>query len=102
MPNRRKSEVVLGVDFVQSSVSPLLKAAGFRKRGRSYNRGVGDGMVHVINFQTGQYPIGEGYEIPGLRESLYGYFTVNLGVHLPQVWNAGSNLQAEVLAGIPL
>ena len=40
--------------------------------------------MQVINFQMGQYPIG-GDEIPGLREDLYGMFTVNLGVYLPIV-----------------
>jgi hypothetical protein len=34
----------------------------------------------------GQYPIGENYVIPGIRESFYGRFTVNLGVLLPCVY----------------
>ena len=45
---------------------------------------VGDGLVHVVNFQMGQFPIGD-YVIPGLRENLYGRFAVNLGVRLPAV-----------------
>jgi hypothetical protein len=45
---------------------------------------VTDGLVQVVNFQMGEYPIGN-YVIPGIRESYYGRFTVNLGVMLPAV-----------------
>jgi hypothetical protein len=34
----------------------------------------------------GEYPLGEHYVIPGIRESYYGKFAVNLGVLLPCVW----------------
>lgn len=79
-----KSKFVLAVDKVQEPVSVLLRSHGFRKSGRTYNRIVEDDIVHVINFQMGAYPIGR-HIIPGLRESLYGQFTVNLGVFLPCV-----------------
>ncbi len=62
-----------------------MKSTGFRKRGRSFNRIVYDNIVHVLNFQAGQYPIGDNYVIPGLRESMYGNFAVNLGVYVPAV-----------------
>ena len=39
----------------------------------------------MISFQMGEYPIGQNYVVPGLRENLYGKFTVNLGVFLPFV-----------------
>lgn len=62
----------------------LLRGEGFKKKGRTYNRQAGDGLIHVVNFQMGQYPIGS-YVIPGVRESYYGKFVVNLGVYLPCV-----------------
>ncbi|MCH8148422.1 MAG: DUF4304 domain-containing protein [Planctomycetes bacterium] len=86
MASKTKSEVVRGIDQIQSSVVPLLKETGFRKRGRSFNRPADDGLVHVVTFQAGDYPVGDNYEIPGLRESLYGQFTVNLGVFIPEVF----------------
>lgn len=65
--------------------SPLLKAAGFRVSGRTFNRITPDGLTQVIGFQMGSFdPPGTTY-IPGLRENLYGRFTVNLGVYVPEV-----------------
>lgn len=80
----KKSQFVQTLDAIQDALQPLFRQYGFRKRGRSYNSSCSDGIVQVINFQMGQYPIGK-YEIPGLRENLYGWFTVNLGVYLPAV-----------------
>jgi len=77
-----KSKVVEALDTIQVPMTALLKATGFRKSGRTYNRTTGGGLVHVVSFQMGQYPIGE-YVIPGIRESFHGRFAVNLGVFLP-------------------
>src|SRR5262245_37827841 len=79
-----KSPFTDALDTVQKPTTALLKNLGFKRKGRTYNRSVGDGLVHVVNFQMGQFPIGD-YVIPGLRESFYGRFTVNLGVMLPAV-----------------
>ncbi|MGD0501715.1 MAG: DUF4304 domain-containing protein [Steroidobacteraceae bacterium] len=79
-----KSQFVAALDSVQTELTAYLKPLGFRKKGRTYNRGVGDGLVQTVNLQMGQYPIGD-YVIPGLRESLYGRFAVNLGIALPAV-----------------
>ena len=79
-----KSAYVTALGIVQEPVTALLRAEGFKKKGRTYNRIVGDELIHVVNFQMGQYPIGN-YVIPGIRESYYGKFTVNLGVYLPYV-----------------
>jgi hypothetical protein len=79
-----KSAYVTPLDEIQLAVTAFLKPLGFKKSGRTYNRGVEDGIIHVVNFQMGEYPIGE-YVIPGIRESFYGRFTVNLGVMLPAV-----------------
>jgi hypothetical protein len=79
-----KSNYVLARDIVQEPVTALLRTEGFTKKGRAYNRIAGNGLIHVVNFQMGQYTIGN-YVIPGIRESYYGKFTVNLGVYLPCV-----------------
>jgi hypothetical protein len=79
-----KSEIVAGLDEILKPIAAVLKQKGFQKSGRTFNRLRDDGMVHVISFQMGQFPIGN-YVIPGLRENLYGKFTVNLGVMLPCV-----------------
>ncbi len=80
----KKSHFAQTLDAVQGAVQPIFRQHGFRKRGRNYNRTCNDGIVQVVNFQMGQYPLGQ-KEIPGLRENLYGWFTVNLGVYLPVV-----------------
>ena len=75
------------LDFVQSEIhSILLKSRGFSKKGRTHNRKAAGGIIHAINFQMGQHPIGENYVVPGLRENLYGLFTINLGAFLPCVY----------------
>lgn len=79
-----KSKFVAALDEVQKPLTVLLKNLGFRRKGRTYNRPVGDNLVHVVNLQMGEFPIGD-YVIPGIRESFYGRFTVNLGVLLPAV-----------------
>jgi hypothetical protein len=62
-----------------------LKQSGFRVRGRTFNRVTSDGLTQVVNFQAGAAdPPGTTYA-PGLRENLYGLFTVNLGVYIPEV-----------------
>ena len=78
------SPYVKALDNIQKTLTGFLKPLGFKKKGRTYNRKVADGLVQAVNLQMGQFPIGE-YVIPGVRESHYGRFTVNLGVALPAV-----------------
>jgi hypothetical protein len=67
-----------------SQVRLTLKPLGYRKSGSTFNRGgLPDGIIHVINFQMGAFNPPGAVEIPGLRPSLYGRFTINLGVWLP-------------------
>jgi len=74
------------MDGVQNQLYPALKERGYRARGRTLNRTTSDGLIHVINFQMGRFdPPGTSY-IPWLREKLYGRFTVNVGVHVPEVY----------------
>ncbi len=74
------------IDIVEKEVFAKLKPIGFKKNGRTFNRRLDDGIIQVINFQSGQYPIGQGYEIPDLRENLYGKFVVNLGVCIESLY----------------
>jgi hypothetical protein len=77
-----KSEFAIGLDEIQKPIAAALKQKGFRKAGRTFNRLSVGGLTHVVNFQMGQYPIGE-YVIPGIREDFYGKFAINLGIVLP-------------------
>jgi hypothetical protein len=80
-----KSSQVAAVDSVERTLHAKLKTLGFKKKGRTFNRPSEDGVVQVINIQMGSYdPPGTTY-IPGLRENLYGWFTVNLGIYVPEV-----------------
>ena len=75
----KKSKFVRTINETQKAITPFLREFGFYRKGRNYNRCCSDGIVHVINFQMGQYPL-EKNEIPDIRKNLYGRFTVNLGV----------------------
>lgn len=79
-------DVKTQLDIVEKDVFAKLKPLGFKKNGRTFNRRLDDGIIQVINFQSGQYPIGKGYDIPGLRENLYGKFVVNLGVCIESLY----------------
>ena len=79
---------------VVSALAPALKVTGFKKRRHTFNRIAEPGLVHVVNFQMGQFPIGA-YEIPGLRPNLYGRFTVNLGVFVREVYEATQRTTAS-------
>ena len=73
------------LNALQSTVhKELLKINGFKKSGRTFNRISSDGLVEVINFQSGRHEFG--HDIPGLRENLYGNFTVNLGICVPEYY----------------
>jgi len=81
-----KADYKTRLDSIQKEVHQFLKPLGFKKRGRTFNRETENGLYQVINFQSGQYPIGEKYEIPGIRESFYGKFTVNFGVCVEELY----------------
>jgi len=80
-----KSTQVAKVDEVQAAIHATLKPKGFRKKGRTFNRVTGDGLTQVINLQMGAFDPPGTVHIPGLRENLYGRFTVNLGIYVPEV-----------------
>lgn len=67
-----------------------LKAAGFRKRANSFNRSVRDGLVHVVSLQLGPFDPSGMHAVPGLVPDLYGRYTVNLGVYVPEMGRMSS------------
>jgi hypothetical protein len=79
------SSQVAKVDEVQAALHAKLKGLGFKKKGRSFNRTTADGLVQVISVQMGAHDPPGTTHIPGLRENLYGWFTLNLGVYVPEV-----------------
>jgi hypothetical protein len=80
-----KSKHAAAVNHIQGALHPFLKGCGFKVRGRTFNRVSEDGLTQVVSIQMGASdPPGTTF-IPGLRESLYGLFTVNLGVYVPEV-----------------
>jgi hypothetical protein len=70
------------------AVAPTLRQQGFKKQRNVFNRDVEPGMTQVLGFQMGAHQPPGAYEIPGLRENLYGAFTVNLGIYLEEVREA--------------
>ncbi len=73
------------MDDLQAAVRPALKRWGFHGRGRAFNRTTRDGLTQAISLQMGAFDPPGTVSIPGLRENLYGKFTVNLGVYVPEV-----------------
>jgi len=87
-----KSDLVNQMDEIQAKLRPLLKDEGYRVRGRTFNRTTHDGLTQVLNFQMGSFdPPGTTY-IPGLRENLYGKFTVNL---VQKIYGPSSEMQND-------
>ncbi len=90
-----RSTYAEAVDEIQSTLRPVLKAQGFKGRGRTFNRVTEDHLTQVISIQMGASdPPGISY-IPGLRENLHGLFTVNLGVYVPEVARHHSGGEAK-------
>jgi len=75
-----------------SVAAPLLRDVGFRKQRHAFNRDAEAGLTQVLTFQMGAHqPPGTG-EAGGLRKSLYGNFTINLGLYLAEVRELGDGL----------
>lgn len=90
-----KSNFAIAVDEIQSAIRPVLKDAGFRVKGRTFNRRMPDGLIHVLGIQMGAAdPPGTTY-IPGIRENMHGLFAVNLGIYVPEVSIATNGADKE-------
>jgi len=91
--NQNKSESVAALDELQSQLRSFFAPLAFRRHGRTYNQLTGDGLTAVVHFQSGAFDPPGTLEIPGLRENLYGRFTINLGIYVPEV-AAAKNMHA--------
>ena len=80
-----KSIYAARLDDVQARLASDLKVAGFRRRGRTFNRSEEDGIIQVVNLQMWPSPIGD---TSALDNSMYGTFAVNLGVYISEVYAA--------------
>ncbi len=69
---------------VVDAMAPSLNAAGFGKRRHLFNRSLDRGMTQVVHFQMGASQPPGAQSLP-LRPNLYGQFTVNLGVFVPEM-----------------
>jgi len=68
-----KSEYTKNLDRIQAEALKYLNQLGYKKKGRTFNKTLDSGLIHVINFQMG-------------RRSLSGKFTINLGVYIPEIY----------------
>jgi hypothetical protein len=95
MPSTPESEQMKAV---VAYVAPLMKEHRFKKRRHSFNRPTADGLVHVLDFQMGAYEpippnlsLAEKERYVETRTRIFGSFsnsgtfTVNLGVHVPEL-----------------
>jgi Domain of unknown function (DUF4304) len=80
-----KSAYVKALDMLQSELHAKLKERSFRVRGRTFNRRTTDGFTQVVHFQMGSFDPPDTKYIPGFSQDLYGKFTINLGVYVPEV-----------------
>jgi hypothetical protein len=80
-----KSEPGREMGDLQKKLNPVFKERHFRRRARTYNRTTANGLIHVVNFQMGRFDPPGTVSIPGFRENVYGRFTVNVGVYVPEV-----------------
>lgn len=68
------SKYAKAMNALQAGLRPMLFERGIRVRGRNFNRTTDDGLTHVITLQMGRFD-----------QWLYGQFTVNVGVYVPEV-----------------
>ena len=90
-----KSEYVQAMEAVVASTAPVMKTSGFRKRRHAFNRSRESGVVAVLNFQMGASEPPGTYEIPGFKDTLYGKFTVNLGIAFEEMWKIDLSSSAK-------
>lgn len=86
-----KSPISEAVDqIVSMGIHPLLKERGFKKRGRTFHKRVGD-LYHVVRVQASRY-----------NEFDAGQFTINLGIASPEIaatWLHGSGFKNPASQG---
>jgi hypothetical protein len=79
------------LDEIQKIVHSELKTDGFKKKGRTHNKTLENGIIQVVNFQMAKYEFENTVEVPGIRTNRYGSFAVNIGVFVPELYEATFN-----------
>lgn len=81
-----KTDVSRRLDAVQGPVAAFLASRGFWRQRRTFNRELEEpGVIQVVRFEMGPYPIGK-YEFLPWRPILWGKFAVSVGVFIPELW----------------
>jgi hypothetical protein len=70
-----KTENAIKMDIIQAYIRPNLKPLGYKSRRRAFNKRLDNGLIQVINLQMAPS-----------TSFLYGKFTVELGVFIPEVY----------------
>lgn len=84
---KSKSPIVVRLDEIQSKIGNSLQQLGFKRKGRTFRRETDTEVLQIIAFQAGPFEIGPPLppEVSHLRPDLYGMFTINLGVFVPEI-----------------
>lgn len=81
-----KSESTRALDAVQAQLEKLLKPQGFVRRGRTFRRDAGEGVVQVANLQMRAFAAdAPRRRVSGGGTGLVDRYTVNLGVFVPEL-----------------
>lgn len=83
-----KSPIVQKLDEIQGRLVALLKPVGFARKGRAFRRETECGIFQIIALQAGRFELGPPLPDPVkyLRPDHYGEFTVNIGVHVAEMF----------------
>lgn len=80
-----KSELASFLDEAIVPIRAVLARHGFRARNRTFNRRMDDGIIHVVQVVMGRSDPPGARQMPGFGSDLYGTFSVELGVYVPEV-----------------
>lgn len=82
-----QSPMVAGLNEIQSRIGRHLKPLGFSRKGRTFRRETDRDVLQIIALQAGPFEIGPPLPPPvsHMRPDLYGKFTINLGVFVPEI-----------------
>jgi hypothetical protein len=74
---KKSSDNAVNLNLIVNVVGQALRPLKFRNSGKRFNRIQSDGIVHVVDFQLGPN-----------WSMMWGKFTVEIGIFLPEVFNA--------------
>jgi len=85
---KTKSPIAIRLDEIQSRIGKALQPLGFKRKGRTFRRETDHEVLQIIALQAGPFEIGPPLppQASHLRPDLYGKFTINLGVFVPEIY----------------